>query len=61
MTTKQYRITLLPGDGIGPEIMDVAVAVLQLVGKQQNIEVFQTIASRHQRTKYVGDRHCNKT
>ncbi len=38
MTTKQYRITLLPGDGIGPEIMDVAVDVLQLVGKQQNIE-----------------------
>ncbi len=38
MTTKQYSITLLPGDGIGPEIMDVAVDVLQLVGKQQNIE-----------------------
>ncbi|HHP7230728.1 MAG TPA: 3-isopropylmalate dehydrogenase [Xenococcaceae cyanobacterium] len=36
--TKQYRITLLPGDGIGAEIMDVAVAVLQLVGKQGEIE-----------------------
>ncbi len=36
--TKQYRITLLPGDGIGTEIMAVAVDVLQLVGKQQNIE-----------------------
>ena len=35
---KQYRITLLPGDGIGPEIMDVAVDVLQLVGKQRDIE-----------------------
>ena len=36
--TKQYRITLLPGDGIGPEIMGVAVDVLQLVGKQSDIE-----------------------
>ena len=35
---KQYRITLLPGDGIGPEIMDVAVDVLQLIGKQRDIE-----------------------
>ncbi|MDJ0535936.1 MAG: 3-isopropylmalate dehydrogenase [Xenococcaceae cyanobacterium MO_207.B15] len=36
--TKQYRITLLPGDGIGPEILGVAVDVLQLVGKQCDIE-----------------------
>lgn len=28
-----YRITLLPGDGIGPEIMAVAVEVLQRVGE----------------------------
>ncbi|MGG6296208.1 3-isopropylmalate dehydrogenase [Leptolyngbya sp. AN02str] len=32
--TKQYRITLLPGDGIGPEIMAVAVNVLEAVGQQ---------------------------
>ncbi len=32
-----YRITLLPGDGIGPEIMAVATEVLQVVGKQLNI------------------------
>ncbi len=32
--TQQYRITLLPGDGIGPEIMPVAVAALEAVGKQ---------------------------
>ena len=31
------RITLLPGDGIGPEIMGVAVDVLKQVAKQQNI------------------------
>lgn len=33
-----YRITLLPGDGIGPEIMAVAVQVLQVVGAQQDLE-----------------------
>ena len=41
--TKQYRITLLPGDGIGPEIMAVAVDVLQAVGKQRGFEfAFET-------------------
>lgn len=29
--TQTYRITLLPGDGIGPEIMAVAVNVLQTI------------------------------
>ena len=32
--TQNYRITLLPGDGIGPEIMAVAVDVLNVVGKR---------------------------
>ncbi len=36
--TKSFRITLLPGDGIGPEIMTVAVAVLKQVGAQHDIE-----------------------
>ncbi len=36
--TQSYRITLLPGDGIGPEIMAVAVDVLNLVGQQLNIK-----------------------
>jgi len=31
--TQHFRITLLPGDGIGPEIMTVAVAVLKVVGQ----------------------------
>ena len=35
--TKKYRITLLPGDGIGTEIIAVAVDVLNLVGKQCDI------------------------
>lgn len=35
--SKQYRITLLPGDGIGPEIMTVTVAVLKQVGEQLGI------------------------
>ena len=36
--TKQYGITLLPGDGIGPEIMAVTVQVLKEVGKQHGLE-----------------------
>jgi 3-isopropylmalate dehydrogenase len=32
--TQQYRITLLPGDGIGPEIITVAVDVLETIGKE---------------------------
>jgi 3-isopropylmalate dehydrogenase len=36
--TGQYRITLLPGDGIGPEILAVAVEVLQVIGQQFNIQ-----------------------
>ena len=34
---QQYRIALLPGDGIGPEIMAVAVDVLKSVGEQLDI------------------------
>jgi 3-isopropylmalate dehydrogenase len=35
--TQHYRITLLPGDGIGPEIMAVAVMVLKTVGEQLDL------------------------
>ena len=34
MTEKMYRIAVLPGDGIGPEVMDVACKVLETVGKR---------------------------
>lgn len=36
--TQQYRITLLPGDGIGPEIIAVAVDVLKVVSKQVDLD-----------------------
>lgn len=36
--THNYRVTLLPGDGIGPEIMTVAVEVLKAVGQQFNLQ-----------------------
>jgi 3-isopropylmalate dehydrogenase len=35
--TQTYRITLLPGDGIGPEIIAVAVEALTVVGRQVDI------------------------
>ncbi len=36
--TGQYRITLLPGDGIGPEIMSVTVELLKVIGEKFNIQ-----------------------
>ncbi len=36
--TQQYLITLLPGDGIGLEIMQVAQEVLKVVGEQLNLQ-----------------------
>jgi 3-isopropylmalate dehydrogenase len=35
--SNSYKITLLPGDGIGPEIMAVAVSILELVGKKTQL------------------------
>lgn len=35
--TKTYRITLLPGDGIGPEIIAVSVDLLKKVGQQLDL------------------------
>ncbi|MEM9006893.1 MAG: 3-isopropylmalate dehydrogenase [Cyanobacteria bacterium P01_F01_bin.86] len=35
--TQSFRITLLPGDGIGPEIMAVTVDVLKQVGSQLDL------------------------
>ena len=36
--TRQYTITLLPGDGIGSEILAVTVKILNVIGKQFNIK-----------------------
>ena len=36
--SQTYRITLLPGDGIGPEIMAVAVEILNQVGQQHDLQ-----------------------
>jgi 3-isopropylmalate dehydrogenase len=36
--TQTYTITLLPGDGIGPEILAVTVDVLKLIGQQFDLK-----------------------
>lgn len=36
--TKNHQITLLPGDGIGPEIIAVAVDVLKAIAPKHNLE-----------------------
>ena len=33
-----YKIAVLKGDGIGPEIVDEAIRVLETVGRRFNIE-----------------------
>jgi 3-isopropylmalate dehydrogenase len=35
---KTYQLTVLPGDGIGPEVVDVALDVLSVASKQANIQ-----------------------
>lgn len=35
--TKQHKIAVLPGDGIGPEVMAVAIEVLDTVGAQYGL------------------------
>ena len=42
--TKQHRITLLPGDGIGPEIISVAVDVLNAIAPKHDLEFSYTKA-----------------
>lgn len=42
--TKQHRITLLPGDGIGPEIITVAVDVLGAIASKHDLEFVFTKA-----------------
>lgn len=38
MTTKRYKIAVLPGDGIGPEVMQQAHKVLDAIEKKHAIE-----------------------
>jgi len=33
----QYKIATLPGDGIGPEIVDQAIKVLKAIGENTDI------------------------
>ena len=42
--TTQHRITLLPGDGIGPEIISVAIDVLNAIAPKYNLEFVFTEA-----------------
>ncbi|MBR3072438.1 isocitrate/isopropylmalate family dehydrogenase, partial [Fibrobacter sp.] len=37
--SKNYKIAVLPGDGIGPEVMKEAVRVLDVVSKKFGFDV----------------------
>jgi len=37
MVTESYKLSILPGDGIGPEVMKSALSVLETVGQEYNL------------------------
>ncbi len=37
MSSINYKLAILPGDGIGPEVMDSALNVLNIVSKKFDI------------------------
>jgi 3-isopropylmalate dehydrogenase len=54
MVMTKYKIATIPGDGIGPEVTDAAVKVLQALASKTNIEfVFKQY--------HAGDEHKAKT
>jgi isocitrate dehydrogenase (NAD+) len=44
-----YRITLIPGDGIGPEVTQAAVRILEATGLKFEWEVFQAGAEAYEK------------
>ena len=36
-----YKVTLIPGDGIGPEVMQATVRILEATGVKFDWEIFQ--------------------
>jgi 3-isopropylmalate dehydrogenase len=36
---KRYKIVILPGDGIGPEVMESALSVLDVISRKYNFEI----------------------
>ena len=43
--SKNYKIAVLPGDGIGPEVMKEAVRVLDVVSKKFGFDVISEWAN----------------
>src|ERR1043165_7248162 len=46
-----YRITLIPGDGIGPEVTQAAVRILEATGVKFEWESFQAGAEAYEKYK----------
>lgn len=43
MANKSYKIAVIPGDGIGPEVTNVAFEVLQKVAKRHNVTYIERV------------------
>src|SRR6202047_2729608 len=45
-----YKVTLIPGDGIGPEVMQATVRILQATGVKFDWEIFQAGAEAYEKS-----------
>src|SRR5438105_735748 len=51
MTQRSYTVTLIPGDGIGPEVTRAAVRVLEAAGIKFNWETYEAGAEAYEKYK----------
>src|SRR5438309_5722655 len=49
MTQSPYKITLIPGDGIGPEVTQAAVRILEATGVKFEWEIFEAGAQAYEK------------
>jgi isocitrate dehydrogenase (NAD+) len=54
-----HRITLIPGDGIGPEVTDATVRILEATGVKFDWEIFQAGAEAFEKYKEYIPRELN--
>ena len=58
MTDKSYKIAVLPGDGIGPEVMAQAHKVLDAIEKKQILTaILKSIGQKARNTRHASRRY----
>ena len=49
MATQTFKVAVLPGDGIGPEVMAEAIKVLDAIEKKYDVSFEKTMANVRRR------------